>query len=183
MKKVILLFILPLTICISARSQTYKAGDNIVSVGLGFGGSLGNYGGSTQSPEINAQYERGIWEVGPGVISIGGYLGYKSYKYSDANTTVKQDYTIVGGRGAYHFTGLNIDHLDVYGGIMISYDHSSLSYTYNNGTGNSSYNPSGSGVEVSPFVGGRYYFAGGLGAYAELGFGVNNFNTGLCYRF
>jgi hypothetical protein len=111
MKKTILLFLLPLAM--SAKSQTYKQGDNVVSEGIGLGSSIANYGGSTQSPGISAQFEHGFWEAGPGVISLGAYVGYKSYKYSGEDGgygfNEKWNYTIIGARGAYHFTGLNVD--------------------------------------------------------------------------
>ncbi|MDR3714261.1 MAG: hypothetical protein P4L51_15695 [Puia sp.] len=187
MKKTILVFLLPLTICISARSQTYKVGDNIVSLGIGIGSSIGNYGGSTQSPGIAAQYERAIWEAGPGVISLGGYLGYKGYKYSGFDQgysfSEKWNYTIIGARGAYHFTGIDVDNLDVYAGLMLSYNNLSYSYSDNSGTNLSGRGSYGSDLELSAFGGARYYFANGLGAYGEIGFGVAVLSLGLCYHF
>ena len=167
----------------AAWSQTYKIGTNVVSAGIGLGSSLGNYSYASQSPGFSVQYERGIWEVGPGVISLGGYVGFKSYKYSytdsydNGHYESKWNYTIVGVRGAYHYTGLNIPKLNVYGGVMLSYD--ALSFKDNSGS-SLHY---GSTVGATGFVGGRYFFAGPLGGFAELGYGVSYLNIGLCLKF
>jgi hypothetical protein len=188
MKKTMLLFLLPLAI--TARSQTYKTGDNVISAGIGLGSSIANYGGATQSPGISAQFEHGFWEAGPGVISLGAYVGYKGYKYSGQEAgygfSEKWNYTIIGARGAYHFTGINVDHLDLYAGLMLSYND--LNYSYSNnfpGGGSGSVNSAsyGSAVGLSAFAGAHYYFAGNLGAYGEVGFGVAILNIGLCYHF
>lgn len=179
----------PLTVALflllsqAARSQTYKIGTNVVSAGVGLGSSLGNYSYASQSPGFSAQFERGIWELGPGVVSLGGYVGIKNYKYSytdpygGGHYESKWNYTIVGVRGAYHYTGLDISNLDVYGGVMLSYD--ALSFKDNSGS-SLHY---GSTVGATGFVGGRYFFAQMLGAYAELGYGVSYLNIGLCLKF
>src|SRR4051812_48627846 len=85
MKKIF--FILLISIAASVHPQTTSAqgafqyGDNILAAGIGFGNSYAyNYG--SQTPALSIQYEHGQWAVdGPGVISLGGYLGYKSFSY------------------------------------------------------------------------------------------------------
>jgi hypothetical protein len=171
-----------------SNSQTYEVGTNVISGGLGLGSSIaGGYTYGSQTPGISLQFEHGFWEAGPGVISLGAYLGYKGYKYSFSDgtgysVTEKWNYTIIGARGAYHFTGVNVENLDLYAGVMLSYDN--LSFSYSNSQGGtyagSSY---GSSVELSPFAGAKYYFAGDLGGFAELGFGVSIFSIGLSYKF
>ena len=172
------------------HAQTFEAGTNVISGGIGIGSSLASgftYG--SQSPGISLGYERGIWEAGPGVISLGGYLGFKTFKYGyvDPNTgdvsAYKWNYTIIGARAAWHYTGLDVPNLDLYGGLMIAYDN--LSFNYHNSmggsySGNASYN---SGLGVSLFAGARYYFAGNLAAYGELGYGVSILSIGLSYKF
>src|SRR6185369_6496127 len=113
--------------------QEFKNGDNVLSLGLGIGSSLGSAGFTSQSPGISLQYEHGQWDAGgPGTISIGGFLGFKSYRYEARYYpyyySQKYNYTIIGIRSAYHFNMINVDHLDVYAGLMLSYNI--LSYTY-----------------------------------------------------
>src|ERR1700722_3162511 len=117
---------------VHVHAQAFAAGTNVISGGIGLGSSLANgYTYGNQGIGLSANYERGIWEAGPGVISLGAYLGYKTFSYNYAEGgniySYKWNYTIIGGRGAYHFTGLNIDNLDLYGGLMLSYDNLSFS--------------------------------------------------------
>ena len=174
---------------ISVKAQTYKVGSNVVSAGVGLGSSITGFGYGSQSPALSLQYERGVWEAGPGVVSLGGYIGYKSYKYSysdgSGSYTEKLKYTIFGVRGAWHYTGLNIDNLDVYGGVMLSYDHAGFSSNVSTAYGSSSSSGGSfnSSVGFTAFVGSRYFFAGNLGGFAELGYGVSYFTIGLAYKF
>jgi hypothetical protein len=175
----------------SATAQTYSVGTNVVSAGVGLGSSIAGYSYGTQSPGFSLQYERGLWQAGPGVVSLGGYLGFKSYKYSASdgygdNYSDKWSYTIIGVRGAWHFTGLEIPNLDLYGGVMLSYNDLKFTESYSNSTGNyhgSASGSYGSAVGFSVYAGARYFFAHNLGAYAELGYGVSYLNLGLSYKF
>src|SRR5689334_20567568 len=86
MKKIsILLFIFYVTagyFSPSAKAQAFNRGDNLLGIGIGLGSSLGGFTYGSQSPALSVQYEHGNWDVGgPGVISLGGYLGYKSFSY------------------------------------------------------------------------------------------------------
>jgi hypothetical protein len=183
------LMVISIFSAVRVHAQAFEAGTNIVSAGIGLGSALANgYTYGTQSPGFSLGYDRGIWEAGPGVISLGAYLGFKTFKddYADAGfvSSAKWTYTIVGVRGAYHFTGLNIQNLDLYAGVMIAYDN--LNYSYSNNQGGSyntnvgSYN---SGLGISVFAGARYYFAGNLGVFGELGYGVDILGIGLSYKF
>jgi hypothetical protein len=170
----------------SQDSKAYKVGDNIISAGIGLGSSIGSFSYGTQTPGFSAQYERGLWKAGPGVISLGAYVGIKSfsYDYSDYGDSYqsKWNYTIIGVRGAYHYTGFKVDKLDVYGGLMLSYDALSFSESGSNGQSYSG-TATGSTTGLTVFIGGRYYFAGPLAAFAELGYGVSYLNLGLACRF
>jgi hypothetical protein len=182
----LLLAIAGLLTCGAVSAQSYEVGTNTVSAGIGLGSNIAGYTYGTQSPGWNFQYERGLAEAGPGVISGGLYVGFKNYKYEDPEGAYnyKWNYTIVGLRAAWHYTGLKIDNLDLYGGLMLSYNH--LSVTYNSPqdiadpavTGNY-----GSDLFLTPFVGARYYFLPGLAAFGELGYGVSTLNLGLAVKF
>ncbi len=182
MKKTVLVVIVLFAFGIyRANAQAFEAGTNVLSAGIGLGSTLGDYSFASESPGFSIQYDRGIWEAGPGVISLGGYLGFKSYSYGTPDYSEKWHYTIIGARGAWHWTEVPVENLDVYGGVMLSYDN--LSYSVHDYNGNFAGNNYGSGVYLSPYVGGKYYFAGNLAGYAELGFGVSILNIGLAYKF
>lgn len=172
------------------QAQTFEKGDNVLSLGAGFGSTLGFVKGSSQTPALSINFERGTWEAGPGVISAGGYIGYKSIRYSGGsgsyNYTQTWNYSIVGARAAYHYTGWDTDKFDLYAGLMLSYNI--LRYTYKDNLGGSGGSVSGtgnygSGAGFTSFIGGRYYFTPTIAAYAELGYGVSYFNAGLSFKF
>ncbi len=169
-----------------SNDASYHVGDNVVSAGIGLGSSINGYGSTSSTPAFSLQYERGLVDAGPGVISGGLYVGYKSFKYSDADVSEKWNYTIIGLRGAYHYTGLNVENLDLYGGLMLSYDHLKYSWHDNGGFGEppTGYSGYGNGnVELTAFIGARYYFVSNLAVFAELGYGVADANIGLAFRF
>jgi hypothetical protein len=174
---------------INASAQEFSKDDNIVSAGIGFGGALGGYTYSSQSPGLSLQYERGIVPVQDvGVIGIGAYVGIKSRKYETAYGPYYQrekwNYTIIGARGAFHLTNLGVDKLDVYGGIMLSYNILSYKYTDNDPFFNYATSGSyGSTVGFSVYAGGRYYVAPNVAAFLELGYGISYVNLGVAMRF
>lgn len=190
-KAVYLLAVLFFLSIVAVKAQTYSTGTNVISAGIGLGSSIAGYSYGSQSPAISLQYERGLWNAGPGVISLGGYAGFKTYKYSFSdgvgdNYNEKWSYTIIGIRGAFHYTGMKTPNLDVYGGLMLSYNHLSYTGSYSGPQGSysgSSGGSYGSNMGFTAFVGARYFFAGNLGGFAELGYGVSYLNLGLAYKF
>lgn len=173
MNKVLIYLAIALLTGPLAMAQEFEIGTNVINGGIGFGGRYGNYTTSSQSPVFSISYERGIWDVGEsGVISLGGYIGTKTYKYDYFGGNDKWNYTIIGVRGAYHYNGLNIENLDVYGGVMISYNILSFS-----GAGNF-----GSRPGATAFAGGRWYFSDNFAVFAEVGYGVAYLTVGISIR-
>lgn len=174
---------------LAAHAQEFKKGTNVVSAGIGLGSSILSYTGASQTPALNLQYERGVWDIGgPGVVSLGGYAGYKGYSYSGKVNTYsysqKWHYTVIGVRSAYHYNGLDAKKLDVYGGVMLAYNLLSYSYSDNTGTGNVAGTGSyGSTAGFSLYVGGRYFFSNNIAVLAELGYGVSYLSIGIAAKF
>ena len=189
MKNTIKIFLLILTINItSVNAQYVIKGTNLLSAGIGIGSSFGSYTHSSSSPGISIIYEKGIWNVdGPGVISLGGYLGFKSYRYVRYGYTEKWNYTVLGFRGAYHYNGLQnedsdfLKKLDLYGGLMLSFNY--LRYSNNFPSGYDNRNDYNSGLGATLFVGGRYFVTDKFAIYTELGYGVSYLNIGGTLKF
>jgi hypothetical protein len=171
------------------NGQAFEKGTKVVAFGIGIGSSLGSFSHTSQIPALSVQYEQGIWEAGSdGVISLGGYVGYKSFNHRSSagnfDFTSKWNYTIVGIRSAYHYQGLENERIDLYGGLMLGYYI--LNYTYEDNTGSS--NPIGSGnygssAGLTIYLGGRYYLTNNIAAFVELGYGVSYLNLGINLRF
>ncbi|HET8737621.1 MAG TPA: outer membrane beta-barrel protein [Pricia sp.] len=183
MKKSIISFaITVIALCMvhTVSAQEFNKGTNVINAGFGIGGSFSpsGFGSATAGLGLSASYERGIWEVGgPGVISLGGYLGTTAYDgdFGIGNDDFSWRYYIVGARAAYHFNGLNVENLDVYGGAMLSLNIAS--YDGNNDVDIDTF-PSG-----SVYVGGRWYFNENFGVFAEAGYGVAFLTLGAAFRF
>lgn len=189
MKKIFLPAVLIIFTVSSLHAQSFKKGTNVLSGLIGIGSSLGYFG--SQSPGLSVNFERGAWQAGSsGVISIGGYAGRKSFSYDgayglDDTYSQKWSYTIIGVRSAYHYTGFKNEKLDVYGGLMLSYNILSYSVKYSdenvgNITGSGSY---GSAAGLTGYLGGRYYFNPKVAANVELGYGVSYLNAGVSLKF
>lgn len=176
MKKIIFILGLVFITC-TVSAQSFLRGTDIINIGIGFGSNLGGLGDSR--PALSASFEHGQWEVGgPGVISIGGYIGNTGYRYESSDYSQKWNYTIIGARSAYHYNGFkNAPNLDVYGGLMLSYNM--VKYKADNYDGPNSY---GSVLGFSVYLGGRWFFKEKIGVYAELGHGISTLNAGVALK-
>jgi hypothetical protein len=164
-------------------------GDNVLSALVGIGGHYGIYSNYTfVTPGLGISYEHGLQvEAGPGVIGVGGYVGYKSLGYKKTYTNIavydyRWTYVIIGARGAYHYDLFGVEELDTYGGLMfaaniLSTKDKSTYYglTGELATGNT--DPS-----LTLFLGGRYYFSESIGGLIEVGYGVSYLNLGLSFK-
>jgi hypothetical protein len=184
MKKLLLLFVLgcfTLTQLV-AQESTFNKGDKVLNVGIGFGTTL--YSGTyykSQIPPISASLEFGVADniLEKGVIGVGPYLGYSSYKYEYSGWGWKYTNIIVGARGNFHYPLVN--KLDTYTGLLLGYNISS-SKEFGVGSGYD-YTASSGGVVWSWFIGGRYYFSDNFAAMLELGYGVAYLNLGIALKF
>jgi hypothetical protein len=175
---------------VASFGQAFEPGANVLTAGLGIGGHWGAYGTySSQSPGIGIAYEKATSiDVGPGVLGLGGYLGYKSLAARERNGVYDYDfrwtYTILGFRGAYHWNEWHqVPELDTYGGLMLSYNVVGFKdrTDYPSGTTHYSYS-SASGLGLSLYFGGRYYFTDKIGAYGELGYGIAYLTLGAAFN-
>jgi len=179
MKKSIFI-LLTILIAVAAEAQPFQKGTTTANIGVGLGTALGGLGKAR--PAISTSIDHGVWDIGgPGVISLGGYVGNTGYKYARGNYTYKWNYMVVGARGAYHYNGFtSVPKLDVYGGIMLGYNIVKYS---SDGDDIAMANSYGSGMGFSGFLGSRWFFSNSMGVYAELGYGVSVLNAGLTFKF
>jgi hypothetical protein len=184
-KIAILCLMLAIFLPLSAqKTETFKKGDKVLSLGLGLGSTYVNWGGyyKMSVPPLFISGDYCLREdLGPGNLGVGGYIGYSAYKYEPAaNWGYKYSTLFIGVRGTYHFTDL-VDKLDLYGGITLGGKIVSGKGYGDFGVYNYATNSSGALVEI--FAGARYYFAPSFGVMAELGYGVAWLKLGVSVKF
>lgn len=166
----------------SGQESVFINGDKVVNIGIGLGSSLytGNYYTGTVPP-ISVSFEKGIKDnvLEKGVIGVGGYLGYSSYKYEYLDWGYKYSNIIFGARGTFHYP--LVDKLDTYTGLLLGYNLVTGKEFGDWGTG-TPYNVSSGGMVWSWYVGGRYYFSDKIGAMVELGYGISYLTLGISLK-
>jgi hypothetical protein len=167
-----------------AQAQTFGVGTNVIAIEGGLGTVLPGTPGH-HWPVTDVQYDRGLWNAGRGVISLGAYAGYGDYSNNStpqpgAKTMYPRSitFTTVGLRGAYHFAGWQVRNLDAYVGVKLAYES-----TASGGYADAQLNQDVRSIQFRPFFGTRYFFLPFLGAIAEIGFNAYQFfDLGLAVK-
>lgn len=164
--------------------NTFGVGTMTVNVGVGVGrnssGAYGYYGsgyyGYGTGIGIKAAAERGMWQLGPGVLSLGAEVGgaFSSAAFSG----YKSNIIIVAARSAYHF-GWNVPNLDTYAGVSIGPGFRSYNYT---DLSDSKYTKHDVIVAPGIFVGGTYYFSPNIGVNVEAGYDITEIQGGIIFK-
>jgi hypothetical protein len=185
MKKLLLMFVVAcfaLTQLI-AQEPTFVKGDKALNIGIGLGSTL--YSGTyykSQIPPISASLEFGVVDnvIEKGVVGVGPYIGYSSYKYEYSGWGWKYTNIIIGARGNFHYPLVN--KLDTYTGLLLGYNVAS-SKEFGDAVPGWDYSYSAGGIAWSWFIGGRYYFKETFAVMAELGYGIAYLNLGIALKF
>ena len=146
-----------------------KVGSVTFNLGVGAGGEYkGDY---YKTPfGTKAALEFGLWQAGPGVITLGGQVG-ASFSGGDkkANTVV------VAARSAWHY-GWLVPGLDTYGGFSTG-----LGFHHHHHI-----NSNGKQSEVIPvvgaFVGASYFVTPKFGFNAEAGHDITRMQVGVIFK-
>ena len=143
--------------------------------GLGIGGKL--------------SFEKGMWKVGPGVITLGGDFGlsfsWRSWTFLEYKLSERWGNLFLAARGAYHY-GFNVKGLDVFGGIPLGLGLDN--YTHTGSHGIYTWSEVGGGTHspifpyVGVFVGASYFFNNTIGLCGELGYNLTYANIGLVFK-
>ncbi len=155
-----------------------EKGSLIFNVGIGAGAEYQN--DFNASFGTKAAIEYGMWNAGPGIVTLGAEVG-GSFSNGGTNNdfnNYKSNTIVVAGRSAWHH-GWNIRGLDTYAGLSAGagFHH----YKYVNKTGNS-INQS----EVIPvfggFVGASYFFRPMFGINVEAGYDITQIQAGIILK-
>jgi hypothetical protein len=179
---VLAIFTLP---ALKAQDPAFELDDIVANLGIGIGTSF--YSGLYYSPGIppvSISLEKGIVDnvLENGVIGVGGYLGYNSYRYRydflGADWGWNYSNIIVGATGSFHYP--LVDQLDTYAGILLGY-RILTSREFGDIPGTETNTASG-GIAYSGFVGARYYFNEKFAAFVQLGYGIAYLTFGVSVK-
>jgi hypothetical protein len=180
-----------------AAQSIYQQNNNVLGVGIGFGGYYSDASGATrESPVMNVNFERAIWPLSgekvKGIVSMGGLVGYKQSSLSNTigyynySYNVKWRYTVLAARAAWHlqsFNGKELKKWDLYWGILLGVNLMRRTYTDNFSGADYGSNLSSTFTMFGGYFGARYFFNPNFAVTAETGFGYSSLNLGAAYKF
>ena len=152
----------------SSNTNPMQLGSLFVNLGVGFGAGY-QYGSYGTPFGFKASAEYGMWQAGPGVITIGPELGGT---FSSANSYHNNTF-VLAGRAAWH-NGWDVPNLDTYGGF-------SAGVGFNNYT-NDGKNHNSPFPYFGAFVGASYFITPSFGFNSELGVDITNFQVGVVLK-
>ncbi len=177
----IALFAITLNTSVSI-AQTFEKGTKLASLGLGLGNA---YGLGFGSPSIVGAFDMGVSpKLGIGYIGVGGIVGFSAGSTDYFYAKVSYTNFSLAFRATYHFD-LDVEKLDLYGGVLAGYNIGSSSTSYK-GSYLSGYNydsPAYGGVILGGFAGARYYFNPKFSGFAELSNSISWTTIGLSLKF
>jgi len=168
-------------------------------INFGFGPGIHYYSGYPAGfgPGFQASFEKGMWQLGPGVLTLGAEIGtsYFSYKYSGGyfnngifyngdTYSYKWLSIVTSSRCSYHY-GWKVKGLDTYGGVSTGMRFLFFSRKYYgnySGIIDNGYNPGSVSFFFGTFVGGSYFFNNKIGINGELGYNINYAQIGLVFK-
>jgi hypothetical protein len=167
------------------NANSFGEGSLTFSIGAGLGrdpyggGGLGYYGASYgyaygSGIGVKAVIERGMWQLGPGTLSLGLEAG-GAFSTSGG---YKSNIIIVSPRAAYHF-GWNVDKLDTYAGPSLGPGFRSYDYYVTSNTHATNHTVF---VALGFFVGGTYYFSENIGVNVEAGYDITEIQGGIIFK-
>jgi hypothetical protein len=149
-----------------------QVGSLFVNAGFGLGAGYKNATyGTPWGFKVAAEY--GLWDAGPGVITLGPELGASfSGQKIEGNSYISSTF-VVAGRAAWHY-GWGIPGLDTYGGFSagIGFNH----FTNSNTDYNSPVPAFGA------FAGASYFISPTFGFNSEFGYDITNFQVGVVFK-
>lgn len=182
--KIGMLFILCMFLSVIAHAQPSSRPVDPVSEGdwvlsLGIGPSAYGYG---SGPGFQIAVEKGMWQLGPGVLTLGGELGF-SFTRTYHKDFYKYTYftMIMAARSAYHY-GWNVRGLDTYGGLTLGFRFTGYNETYYNGYYEDYGGPARFGPHFGAFVGASYFFSPKVGLNGEFGYNINFAQIGVIFK-
>lgn len=162
------------TTSIAQTGAAFEKGTVTFSAGVGVGTEYNNkYYNSGFGTK--AVVETGLWNAGPGTISLGGQVG-ASFSNGGYYEDYKTSTIVVAGRSAFHY-GWNISGLDTYAGLSAGAGFNNYRYYRNENVNQSEVIPVFGG-----FVGASYFVTPNFGFNVEAGRDVTSIQAGIIFK-
>lgn len=150
-----------------------RVGSVILNLGVGVGHPY-KYADKS-SFGTKAALEFGLWQAGPGVITLGGEIGGSfSNKDKNNNGYYSARTFVVAARSAWHY-GWKVKGLDTYGGFSAG-----LGFHHHNHDNEDDLDEVGPVAGV--FVGASYFVTPNFGFNAEAGNDITAFQAGVVFK-
>ncbi len=194
MKKIkLILSVITITFLGTFHANAQKSSDDIMQVGsitANLGVGLGNGYAGTYSSGYSGSFgtglgvklavERGCWQLGPGVLTLGLETGgsFSNGHSLYNNSGIKSSIFVIAARSAYHF-GWNVPNLDTYAGLsagagLRTYDQLDINY---NTTKVHNTVP-----VLGGFAGASYFFGSNFGVNVEVGNDITYIQGGIILK-
>jgi len=172
----LLIFCLP-GYMLAQTERSIEKGTWVLGFGVGpgthyFGNGLG------LGPAVKVNFETGMWELGPGVLTLGGEAAFSMFWHhwgTDWDETWIN--MMFGARSAYHY-GWNVKRLDTYGGIPLGLGFTL--HSFDEQTGYKGFTPFYPYLGI--FLGASYFFTDVIGINGEFGYNVSYANIGMVFK-
>jgi hypothetical protein len=183
MKKTFLNLLAILAFIPELHAQEFEKGDIDLNIGIGLKNTL--YAGSTYLqgiPPLTVSVDYGLNDMyGPGVIGIGGIVGFATFTDEGTQSTQKSgiDYSalFIGAMGSYHIS--LVENLDSYASLALYYV----------GLDQDPFGPIELKSDIKAkggvwlFIGSKYYITERFGVFAEFGYSSSILKAGACFKF
>jgi len=190
MKNKLLLFVLTLFIINVNYGQGMEKGTNFLSLGVGPSANYYSYH-SGGTPAIRFAYDHGFKKAGPGVISLGGaigfftkyYKGYTTYQFQGYYYTQHWTYVSATFRAGYYYNFgklIKAPELNAYAGIGTGVLQ--RFYSYDGSHQYSSAYEGGTDIQFNFYFGANYFFTKKFGLYTEFGYDISYATVGMTFN-
>lgn len=195
MKRILLITVIILTGLFNVHAQKMDVGTNFLSLGAGPSTSYNVYH-AVGMPAIRISFDHGLKEIGPGVLTLGGSLGFFAEHYSNSyawwdlsgyhTQTYKANwiYFVAAFRVGYYynFEDLGIPDLNAYAGIGSGLRYHTYSDNY---TGPANYKPTstaGAEFHMAVYGGANYFVTKKIALFTEFGYDICPFTAGITFH-
>lgn len=179
----------------SANSQSMDPGTGFLSLGIGPSNTYVSYRTSA-APAFRVSYDKGIKQIGPGTLTLGGMFGgfnrsyhstYFDHKYvKNYDYRYSWTYIIAALRLGYYynFAELDVKEFNIYGGLSVGPRLSLFFETYDGPEDGSHpvYNNSPFGFHFGAFLGANYFITPKTAIYTEFGYDISWFTLGVTFN-